>query len=188
MVMAEVVQSTDTNSGSGAMPSGTKGPAADLTKTNLPPVKPLPELKKEVPGYADVTFAQLAGFDFVWTKDMADGTSSAKDINSQARAQIPEKITSLDGKKAVVEGFLLPVKMDGDLAIEFLLMRNQSMCCYGVAPKINEWITVQLSGKGVVPVMDQPIAVAGVLHVGPIVENGSLAGIYRLDGEKVVTP
>jgi hypothetical protein len=36
--------------------------------------------------------------------------------------------------------------------------------------------------------MDQPIAVAGVLHVGPIEENGSLAGIYRLDGEKVITP
>jgi hypothetical protein len=36
--------------------------------------------------------------------------------------------------------------------------------------------------------MDQPIAVAGVLHVGPIMENGSLAGIYRLDADKISAP
>ncbi len=62
------------------------------------------------------------------------------------------------------------------------------MCCYGVPPKVNEWITVELNGKGVKPVMDQPITVAGVLHVGPIEENGCLAGIYRMDGEKVIAP
>jgi hypothetical protein len=77
--------------------------------------------------------------------------------------------------------------MNDSLAVEFLLMRNQSMCCYGVPPKVNEWITVHLGGKGVKPVMDQPIAVAGVLHVGPIEENGCLAGIYSLDGEQVIT-
>jgi hypothetical protein len=72
--------------------------------------------------------------------------------------------------------------------VEFLLMRNQSMCCYGVPPKINEWITVQVNGQGVKPVMDQPIAVAGVLHVGPMMENGSLAGLYRLEADKISAP
>ena len=31
------------------------------------------------------------------------------------------------------------------------------------------------------------MAVAGVLRVGPVEENGCLAGIYRLEGEKAVT-
>lgn len=188
MVMAEFVQLTQTNYWTGTMPSGTKGSAADLAKTNLPSVTSLPGLELKVPGYTDVTFDRLASFDFVLTKDMASGTASTKDINSHAKAQIPVGVQSLDGSKVVIQGFLLPVKMNEGLAVEFLLMRNQSMCCYGVPPKINEWITVQLKGKGVKPMMDQPIAVAGVLHVGPIEENGSLAGIYRLDGEKVITP
>jgi hypothetical protein len=94
----------------------------------------------------------------------------------------------LDGKKVVIQGFLLPVKMDDGLAVEFLLMRNQSMCCYGVPPKINEWISVKMTGKGVKAVMDQPIAVVGTLHVGPALENGLLTGIYDLDGEKIIGP
>jgi hypothetical protein len=106
-----------------------------------------------------------------------------------ATAQIPAGVRSLDGGKVVIECFLLPVKMNNGLATEFLLMRNQSMCCCGVAAKIDEWITVQARGEGFKPVMDQPIAVAGVLlHVGPILEDGSLTGIYRLDADKSSAP
>jgi len=188
MVMAEYVQLTQTNDWTGPMPSGTKGSAADLAKTNLPSVSSVAGLVQEVPGYTEVTFDRLAGFDFVLTKEMADGTGDPKDIDRRAKAQIPANISAFDGKKVVIEGFLLPVKMNDSLAVEFLLMRNQSMCCYGVPPKVNEWITVQVNGKGARPQMDQPIAVAGVLHVGPIEENGCLAGIYRLDGEKVFAP
>lgn len=188
MVMAEFMQSTQTNYWTGAMPSGTKGSAADLAKTNLPSVNSLPDLVREVPGYTEVTFERLAGFDFVLTREMTDGTGNPGDIANHAKAQIPAEVSSLDGRKVVVEGFLLPVKMNDSLTVEFLLMRNQSMCCYGVPPKVNEWITVQLRGKGVKPVMDQPIAVAGILHVGPMEENGCLAGIYRLDGDKVIAP
>jgi hypothetical protein len=43
-----------------------------------------------------------------------------------------------------------------------------------------------MAGKGVKPIMDQPIAVIGTLHVGPTQENGLLTGIYTLDGEKAV--
>ncbi len=188
MVMAEFVQLTQTNYWTGAMPSGTKGSAADLAKTNLPSVNSLPGAMQEVPGYAAVTFDRLAGFNFVLTKEMTDGSGNPKDMANQVKAQIAAMVSSLDVKKVVIEGFLLPVKMNDSLAVEFLLMRNQSMCCYGVPPKVNEWITVQLKGKGVKPVMDQPVAVAGVLHVGPIVENGCLAGIYRLDGDKAIAP
>lgn len=187
MVRDAYILATDTNAWNGALPSGTKGSAADLARTNLPSVNNLPGLDVNLPGYDDVSFATLGGFDFVLTKEMADGGAATADIIARAEAQIPTAIRSLDGRKTVIKGFLLPVRMNDSLAVEFLLMRNQSMCCYGVAPKVNEWITVKLSGKGVEPIMDRPIAVAGVLHVGPIVENGCLAGIYSLDGEKVIT-
>lgn len=148
MVMAEFVQLMQTNDWTGPMPSGTRGSAADLAKTNLPSVSSAPGLVQEVPGYTDVTFDRLADFDFVLTKEMADGTGDPKDIDRRVNAQIPAKISAFDGKKIVIEGFLLPVKMNDGLAVEFLLMRNQSMCCYGVAPKVNEWSHRSTKRKG----------------------------------------
>jgi hypothetical protein len=136
----------------------------------------------------EINFATLSGFDFALSKEIADGKADQAQIVANATGQIPQSVQSLDGRKVLIQGFLLPVKMDEGLAVEFLLMRNQSMCCYGVPPKINEWITVQMTAKGVKPVMDQPIAVTGTLHVGPTQENGFLTGIYSLDGKRVIGP
>ena len=68
---------------------------------------------------------------------------------------------------------------------ELLIMKDQSMCCYGAVPKIHEWVSVKMSGKGVKPVMDQPVTLQGKLHVGEMRENGYLTGIYRLEGERM---
>ena len=66
-------------------------------------------------------------------------------------------------------------------------MKDQSMCCYGNVPKITEWISVKTTGKGVKPIMDQPVNIQGnMLHVGAMRENGYLVGIYGMDGEKLV--
>lgn len=182
MVLAELTVLGQSNAASAAMPSGTAGTASDLAKTNLPSITSLAGADVDVPGYQSISFNILSGFDFSLTPEMADGTAA------QVRAQIPVNVQSLDGKDVAIRGFLLPVLMNNGLAIEFLLMRNQSMCCYGVPPRINEWITVRTTDSGVKPVMDQPVTVMGILHVGPIEENGSLAGIYRLDARKVVAP
>jgi len=188
MVLAELAQPGQANADNASLPSGTAGTAADLAKTNLPSITSLAVPELRLPGYRNITFSVLAGFDFELTQDMAGASARPAETAALAAAQIPPGVRSLDGGKVVIEGFLLPVKMKKGLAVEFLLMRNQSMCCYGVAPKINEWITVQAGGDGVKPVMDQPIAVAGVLHVGPVLENGNLAGIYRLDADKISAP
>lgn len=188
MVLAQAVALDPSNVDSASMPSGTLGTAADLAKTNLPSISSLAGPQADLPGYENVSFSTLSGFDFSLTKEMVDGTATPAETAASARSQIPPTVQSLNGKDVTIQGFLLPVTMNNGLAVEFLLMRNQSMCCYGVPPKINEWITVNITGPGVKPVMDQPITVAGTLRVGPIEENGSLAGIYHLDARKVVAP
>jgi hypothetical protein len=182
MILAQLAANPDEN----AMPAGTLGTAADLARTNLPPVAIVPMPGGGLDGYQEIAFRTLTGFDLALSKEIADGTALPVQAEDPAGSQIPENIRQLNGKKVVIQGFLLPVRMDEGLAVEFLLMRNQSMCCYGVPPKITEWITVRMSGKGVKPVMDQPIAVVGTLHVGPARENGFLTGIYSIDGEKVI--
>jgi hypothetical protein len=71
------------------------------------------------------------------------------------------------------------------MVTEFLLLKNQMGCCFGISPGINEWIDVRTSGKGVNPLMDDLLTVYGTLHVGEVRENGYLTGIYRLDCERV---
>ncbi|MFT3868502.1 MAG: DUF3299 domain-containing protein [Nibricoccus sp.] len=99
--------------------------------------------------------------------------------------QIPDEIRALDGRKAVVTGFMLPIKMEGGKVTELLLMRTQMMCCYGVVPQLNEWILVRMP-KGALQLMDVPVSFSGVLRVKELYENGFLTAIYALDGDKML--
>jgi hypothetical protein len=62
------------------------------------------------------------------------------------------------------------------------------MCCYGLTPNLNEYVSVRLTGHGVKPVMDQLITVTGKLHVGEMRQSRLLVGLYQLDGDKVEGP
>jgi hypothetical protein len=100
--------------------------------------------------------------------------------------QIPAAIKQLNGRKVIVTGFMLPIKMDGnEQTTEFLLMKSQLLCCYGIAPQVNEWILVDMVKGGTLPIMDVPISFCGTLHVRAMYENGYLTCIYSLDGEKM---
>ncbi|MEI7567318.1 MAG: hypothetical protein WCJ10_05735, partial [Opitutaceae bacterium] len=77
-------------------------------------------------------------------------------------------------------------RMEGGLVKELLLVKDPMMCCYGVMPKINEWVVVKMIGAGVKPLMDVPITFEGKLRVGEMYENGYLTGVYLLEGEKLV--
>ena len=83
---------------------------------------------------------------------------------------------------------MLPLKVEGGVVTELLIMRDQSMCCYGAVPKIHEWVSVKMTGAGVKPIMDQPVTLFGTLRVGEMRENGYLVGIYRMDGERMKGP
>lgn len=124
-----------------------------------------------------VGFDKLASYEFAPPEDPAKA--------KEADAQIPAKVREFNDKKVAVTGFMLPVKMDGGLVTEFLLVKDPMMCCYGVMPKVTEWVVVKMAGAGVKPLMDVPITFLGKLRVGEIMENGYLTGIYLLEGDKL---
>jgi hypothetical protein len=134
--------------------------------------------------HAAETEVLIAGFDKLASFEFNAPESEEK--AAAAEAQIPERVRKFDARKVVVTGFMLPVKMDGGLVTEFLLMKDQTGCCYGVMPKVNEWIVVKMAGKGVPPMMDMPITFEGTLKVGQIYEGGYLTGLYLLKGERRV--
>ena len=131
-----------------------------------------------VNGYFQVGFDKLSGFHYI----MPDEISAT---NQPPADQFPPPIKALNEKPIALRGFMLPLKVDQGLVTEMLIMRDQSMCCFGTSPKINEWVSVKMSEKGVKPVMDQPVTLFGKLKVGEMRENGYLVGIYEMMGDKM---
>jgi hypothetical protein len=135
----------------------------------------------DVSPYEKVGFDRLASFTFT----PAETDSAKPDVPPPSGAnQIPDKIKALDQQKVAVTGFMLPVKMEGGLVKEFLLVKDPMMCCYGVMPKLNEWVVVKMVGSGVKALMDIPITFEGRLRVGEMYENGYLTGLYLLEGDR----
>ena len=133
-------------------------------------------------GYLKLGFEQLASYSF--TPPAFDPTADPKATPPTGEEQIPPVVKSWNGKKAVITGFMVPVKMDKGLVTEFLLMRNTMACCFGTVPNMNEWVIVKMK-KGVQPMMDVPVAFYGELKVGAMFENGYMTGLYELEGEKM---
>ncbi|MDX1952032.1 MAG: DUF3299 domain-containing protein [Verrucomicrobiota bacterium] len=133
-------------------------------------------------GYFIVGFERLAAYPFEVPTENGPSTNA----NEAVTRQIPEPIRKLDGKSVAVRGFMLPLKVEGGLVTELLLMRDQSLCCYGAQPKMNEWISVKMEKQGVKAVMDEPITITGKLQVGEMRDNGWLVAIYKMDGHSLL--
>ncbi len=147
-----------------------------------PPLK-LPVAK--VDGHLEVGFDFLGGYAFKLTKDQAAAFATEdKAALETVNSQIPELVRQLDGQKVLLRGFMLPMKMEGVLTTEFLLIANSQLCCYGIVPPMNQWITVKVAGKGLKPQQDVPLQIFGTLRVQPRIENGALAAIYHLDATR----
>lgn len=128
--------------------------------------------------YERVGFDRLSGFKFVPPEPTLDGSTP-----EGGDEQIPADIKGLNGKKLTVTGYMLPVRLVQGRATEFLLVKDPSMCCYGVMPEMNEWVVVKMKDGGVPPVMDVPVSFYGEFKVGATFENGYMIGIYELAGE-----
>ena len=133
-------------------------------------------------GYLKLGFEQLASYAF--NPPAFDPAAAPAAKPPTGEEQIPAAVKSWNGKKAVVTGFMVPVKMEKGLVTEFLLMRNTMACCFGGVPNMNEWVIVKMK-KGVQPMMDLPISFYGQLKVGAMFENGYMTGLYELEGERM---
>ena len=146
--------------------------------TPAAPVGP-PEVEN---GYLKLGFDHLASFSFV--PPAFDPLAAPNTKPPTGEEQIPAAVKSWNGRKAIVTGYMVPVKMDKGLVTEFLLMRNTMACCFGGVPNMNEWVIVKMK-KGVQPLMDIPVSFYGELKVGALFENGYMTGLYELEGEKM---
>jgi hypothetical protein len=155
--------------------------AAETAASEAKPAASMPAPQVE-DGYLKLGFEQLASYTF--NPPNFDPAADPKVKPPTGEEQIPPVVKSWNGKKAVITGYMVPVKMDKGLVTEFLLMRNTMACCFGTVPNMNEWVIVKMK-KGVQPMMDLPVSFYGELKVGAMFENGYMTGLYELEGERM---
>ena len=176
--------SLSTTAGVAAHPGQRQGVSGNNTEAENRSIS----LLHEDPKYLAIGFDRLSGFPFVVTDQMVDAMKNYSTASPQTIGQLPDEIRALNEKAVALKGFVMPMKLDHGLTTEFLLLKNQGLCCYGLAPKITEWVNVRMMGKGVKPIMHEPVTVCGTFHVGDVRENGQLLGIYQMDADQVKPP
>ena len=154
-------------------------PARPILRPPGPPPPALDGPPETQSGYIKIAFSQLAGFTFNAPPQPLPAGTSPPDV----LAQVPASIRRLDGKKVVLTGFMLPTKLEGGFATEFFFLSSSQLCCYGVTPIVNEWISVKMKKEGLPPVQDVPMLLAGRLRVRAQWDDGLLSTIYELEGD-----
>jgi hypothetical protein len=103
--------------------------------------------------------------------------------------QIPQPIKNLNGKKVALTGFMVPTDLKNGKTTRFLLVKDQSLCCFGRMPRMNELVSVRMNdGKAARVILDQPVTVFGKIDVGELIDKGEVESIYRLNSEDVAGP
>ena len=159
-----------------------------MPRPAAPPPAP-EERPKGLDDHEDVSFDRLSSYAYeVFELKRGD----------TPKEQIPASVKDLDGKKVAIKGYMLPYRNVGEGVVEFILLRNQGLCCFGTVPRMNEWVHVIMAeGTSAPYAMDLPITVFGTLSIGEVhewqtgkdgVEHGILMSINRMSGTVVVVP
>tara|TARA_B100001939_G_scaffold330574_1_gene327841 strand:+ start:637 stop:1335 length:699 start_codon:yes stop_codon:yes gene_type:complete len=166
-----------------------KAPEPGKPTQELAGVPPIPKVLgpvEKIGDYSLLGFDRLASFAYEVPDDPVTEPKAKAIMDAN---EIPDTIKKFDEQKVALKGYMLPLKVEDGKITELLILRDQSMCCYGAVPKINEWVSVRMAkNKGVKPVMDVPVTIFGTLKVGEVLENGYLVGIYEMDGERLDGP
>ena len=166
-----------------AQPRGDLIGATPFASTNASPAIPAQTNTTEI---VSLGFDQLSAYIVTLTPELESNTNRSAWADAQINTMIPPTIKAYGGKKIIVEGFMLPTDYDAHGKVsDFIVMKNQMSCCYGGPTMINEFIAVKVNGPGVKSVMDNPVRVKGVLHVGAQRESGRLTAVYRMEAESV---
>jgi hypothetical protein len=160
--------SLPTDSGRPA-PFGAKPVPKNMTREELLKVADRPAARD---GYQSLSFNDISSYPYREDKD-------GKPLD-----KVPDEIKKLDKQQVAISGFMVPLGLSNEGVKDFILIKNQMLCCFGQPPKLNEWIMVR-SSKPMKATVEVPIVVLGSLQVGEEYVQGQLASLYRLQAESI---
>jgi hypothetical protein len=94
-----------------------------------------------------------------------------------------ERLASLDGKKVVAPGFMVPLEDNRSEVTEFLLVPNPQACIHAPAPPSNQMVYIRMV-QGPTKMVYGPVQVHGTLRVASQTHQYGNAG-FQMYGEFV---
>ena len=145
-----------------------------------PAAAPVEEAPRIVDGYREVKFELLTGYDYEWSP------TTGKTPGADQSESIPAAVRALDGTKVSIVGYMTPIDFDKDGVKSFLLTNYPGGCCFGMVPRLNEWVEVELEGERRVEYSYfDPIVMRGVLQVGEARSGEVVTSLYRMQPDDV---
>ena len=143
----------------------------------------VPQATRIENGYLHLPFDVLSGFKYD-TYEVLDEVHGGRPL-TKSDDVIPPHIKAHDGRKVLVEGYIMPLRLKKGLVTEFLLFRDQAACCFGDKAKMNHYMRVKVTDKGFEPGSTMTHKVWGTLAVGEIYVQDYLTGIYQMTADRV---
>ena len=134
-------------------------------------------------GYLEVPFDVLSGFKYD-TYEVLDEVHGGRPLTKSDDA-IPPHIQAYHGRKVLIEGYIMPLRLKKGRVTEFLLFRDQAACCFGDKAKMNHYMRVKVTDQGFEPGSTMTHKVWGTLAVGEIYVQDYLTGIYQMTADRV---
>ncbi|TAJ20818.1 MAG: DUF3299 domain-containing protein [Planctomycetota bacterium] len=135
--------------------------------------------------YKPVLFKDIS----TWTYSQPTAKELEQDpdaVAKSAKERIPADIWALDGKKIALEGFMSPIDFDKTGVKSFSLIHNAIGCCFGMFPKMNEWVYVEMAGDKKCDFFSvEPATIYGTFSVGEEIRDGYVVSLFRLKADHV---
>ncbi|MBL8809970.1 MAG: DUF3299 domain-containing protein [Planctomycetaceae bacterium] len=107
-------------------------------------------------------------------------------VPADAVSHFPDWLSELDGKPVRIRGFMYPTFAATDLT-EFVLARDNGICCFVRKPKVYDIIGVTLAdGEKTDYIEGRPFDVQGILRIDPAADDNNLSRLYRIEQAKVI--
>jgi hypothetical protein len=139
----------------------------------------VPKKVKAPPGVTSTSFGDLSQFELPNKLDSLHPGEVLK--------RLPKSILELDAKQVLIQGFMIPTRMDDQKVAEFMLVRSQTSCCFGIPPQLYDVVEVRMAAKPVDSLMDRVVTVIGTFHVKEHWAGQYLGSLYQLDAERVAS-
>ena len=144
------------------------------------------ETREKPVQYRPVTWSQLSQFHYQPSIGPPSNFPTPKPQEA-GPTRLPEEIRRLNGQLVQLSGYMMPIEMNGQRVLAFVLVRDQMLCCYGKTPSMIEWAFVQVAQPtGIEIAMDRPITVNGRLEVGEDIQEGAVISFYRMRADSVL--
>lgn len=172
----------DLTAGTSATHSGFQPLPRAFETDQVDPETGVPVLERDGDDILVMSFADLSYPDYIPRDPLAS------DAEDEAAHEFPERLTKFDGRRATIDGFMIPTSFRDGKVREFILSGDPPNCCFGGFPPIDRAIDVTLpeDHPGVDYSSYGVFRVIGELSIGETFdEYGYVLGIYQLEAQTV---